>query len=255
MTALRPPAAWRVVALLCRRDLARFVRQPARIAAAVGTPALLWVFLGSGVGDAFRPAGAEAAPYAAYVAPGMILLVAVFGAIFSSISVIDDRNEGSLPAILVSPAPRFAIALGRALGGALTSWIPALLLLPAVPMAGLHPGAIGWAVAILALALASLGAAGLGLAFAWRCATSASFHAVMNLVFMPMWLLSGAFFPADRAAAWLAWPMRLDPLTWCTDAVRSALEGAPSWIALGGAGLFAVATLAAATIVVARDPA
>jgi ABC-2 type transport system permease protein len=93
----------------------------------------------------------------------------------------------------------------------------------------------------------------MGLALAWRTETSAGFHAVMNLVFLPMWLLSGAFFPPSGAAGWLAVVMRLNPLTWCTEAIRGPLMGQTSWLALPLSGAFAVAMLVAATLVVASE--
>ena len=102
----------RLAILFALRDVVRFAAQPTRVAAAVGTPVILWVFLGSGVGESFRPANLETS-YAAFLAPGICTLVAVFTAIFSAIAVIDDRNEGWLRAVLVSPAPRWSIALGR----------------------------------------------------------------------------------------------------------------------------------------------
>jgi ABC-2 type transport system permease protein len=79
--------------------------------------------------------------------------------------------------------------------------------------------------------------AALGVAFAWRSRTTAGFHAVMNLLIMPMWLLSGAFFPAKSASPWLAAIMRIG--------------GGPPW-SLAASGAFAAVALAAAVLVVRR---
>ena len=92
----------------------------------------------------------------------------------------------------------------------------------------------------------------LGVAFAWRSETTAGFHAVMNLVFLPMWLLSGAFFPPDGAAGWLALLMRVNPLTWCTQAIRGPLLEEGGGLGLGVAAGFAVVMLGITTAVIGR---
>jgi ABC-type polysaccharide/polyol phosphate export permease len=67
----------------------------------------------------------------------------------------------------------------------------------------------------------------LGFYFAWRLDSVQGFHGVMNLVLMPMWLLSGALFPLTSAHTWIGWVMRINPLTYGLAALRAALYGAP----------------------------
>lgn len=241
------------VGILARRELTRFLRQPARLAAGIGTPLMLLAFLGSGVGEAFRPAALEGS-YASFVLPGMMMLVLVFTAIFAAIALIDARRDGWLQAVMVAPVPRWTIAAGPALGATLIGLLQASVLLPAAwllgPGPGPGPGLAGLAMALGILAATGLAVSGLGLAFAWRCETSAEYHAVMNTVLMPMWLLSGAFFPADSAAPWLGWIMRINPLTWSTSGLRGALHGeldaAATGLAVSIAAAAAAAMLAAA---------
>lgn len=251
MTAAAIPSGWTVVGVIWRREMVRFARQPVRIAAAIGTAALLWLVVGSGFAGSFRPEAAGGTNYAAYLLPGMMTLTAMFTAIFSSISVIEDRNEGWLQSVLVSPAPRWSIALGKVAGGATVAWAQAALLLPAGPLLDLQFSAVDAFVALIALAVASAALTAVGVAFAWRCQTSAGFHAVMNLVFMPMWVLSGAFFPAEGATRWLAWLMRINPLTWCTQAIRNPLTSHAWGVPLALSAIFAAAMIAAATWLVA----
>jgi ABC-2 type transport system permease protein len=242
-----------VALMLTRRELIRFVRQPARIAAAIGTPALLWLLMGSGFADALKPdALGDDIRYAAFLLPGMMTLVAVFAAIFSSISSIEDRQQGWLQAVLVAPAPRWSIALGRVLGGATVAFAQAAVLLPAAPLLGLSLGPVEVVAVLIALAVTSIAMAAVGAAFAWVCQSTASFHAVMNLLFMPMWLLSGAFFPPDAAATWLRWIVAVNPLSWCTEAIRGPMLGEPWAMSLLLAGAFALVALALATRVITR---
>lgn len=242
-------AALIAVGILARRELTRFLRQPARLAAGIGTPLMLLAFLGSGVGEAFRPAALEGS-YAAFVLPGMMMLVLVFTAIFAAIALIDARRDGWLQAVMTAPVPRWTIAAGPALGATIIGLLQAAVLLPAAWLLGAGPGVAGLLMALGVLAATGLAVSGLGLAFAWRCETSAEYHAVMNTVLMPMWLLSGAFFPADSAATWLGWIMRLNPLTWSTSGLRGALSGdlaaAGTGLAVSIAAALAAAGLAAA---------
>ncbi len=232
---------------LTARELRRLARQPSRIIAAVGTPALLWIFLASGFAESFAPparngvAASAVAPtsYAAYLLPGVVTLIALFSSIFAAMSLIEDRHEGFLRTALVSPAPTWSIIGAKAVGGAIFATLQSVLALAAAPLVGLQPGLMGFASAAVAIGLISFAVTGLGLAAAWWVNSSAGFHGVMNLVLMPMWLLSGAFFPAEGASGWLAVMMLANPLRWGTEALRASLAGAPgeatlAWVILTG---------------------
>ncbi|MHC5115188.1 MAG: ABC transporter permease [Planctomycetota bacterium] len=254
-----PPASpnavspWPVVATIVRREIVRFGRQPVRLAAAVGTPAILWLFLAAGVGSSMRPEALSGGSYGAFLLPGMMTLVAVFASVFSSITIIEERNDGWLQSVLVSPAPRWSIALGKTIGGGFIAWLQAMLLIPLGLAASVTLDVASVIVVALALAVTCAGMSALGIAFAWRSETTAGFHAVMNLVFMPMWLLSGAFFPPTGAAAWIRAVVSVNPLTWCTEGIRGPLMGTDAGAALLLATGFAVVMIAVATAVIARE--
>jgi ABC-2 type transport system permease protein len=63
----------------------------------------------------------------------------------------------------------------------------------------------------------------LGLVIAWRMDSTQGFHAIMNLILLPIWLLSGAFFPASGVSLWLGWVMQVNPLTYGMAALRHCL--------------------------------
>jgi len=249
-----------VVRTLVARDLHRFVRQPVRIAAAVGTGIVLWLVIGGGLsgsvqlGETLTADGGAAMSYRAYLVPGIMTLVATFAAVFASLSVIEARREGLLQAALASPTPRWALALGLIGGGTTVAMIQVVMLLPLAWIAGMRPGLVGVVIAIVALKFCCVALQGLGLTFAWRCRDAAAFHSVMNLLLMPLWLLSDAFFPVDGAGPTLATIIALNPLSWCGDAVREALaHDRVAWSSLGGAALFAVAMVLSATVTVGRS--
>jgi len=96
------------------RELVRFYRQRSRLFGALGTPLVFWLLIGSGIGTSFRPPAAPAEMnYLEYFYPGTIVLIILFTAIFSTISVIEDRREGFLLSVLVAPMSRSGLALGK----------------------------------------------------------------------------------------------------------------------------------------------
>ena len=64
---------------------------------------------------------------------------------------------------------------------------------------------------------------GLGVSIAWRMESTQGFHMIMNLFLLPMWLLSGSFFPLDGAPVWMRLAMEINPLTYGVAALRRAL--------------------------------
>jgi ABC-2 type transport system permease protein len=240
-------AAW----ALGGREVCRLTRQPLRIAVAIATPAMMWVFIASGFAGAIRPGALEGeTSLSLYLLPGMASLVVLFNAIFASISLIEDRHEGFLQAVLVSPAPRWSMAAGKLVGGGLLGFLQALALLALSPFVGAELSVVGVLAAAGALACLSLGITGLGLAAAWKVDSAAGFHGVMNLVLMPMWLLSGAIFPVDGASGWLRALVMVNPLAWCQRAVGAGLGGTIDVLALGLSGVFGLAGIALALSVI-----
>ncbi len=211
---------------LWHREVVRFRRQPARVLGAVGMPLLFWALIGSGLSASFRlPGGPEDLDYLEYFFPGTIVMLVLFAAIFSTFSVIDDRNEGFLQGVLVAPVRRSALVAGKVFGGATLAWIQGMLFLVLAPVAGIRLTLRSGLEVAVVVALMAVALTAFGFAFAWRMNSTQGFHAVMNLVLMPMWFLSGAIFPLSGAPGWLDLVMRLNPLTYGTAALRRVLYG------------------------------
>jgi ABC-2 type transport system permease protein len=100
-----------------------------------------------------------------------------------------------------------------------------VILLLLAPVLGVHAGVGPLLLAAIGLVVISVGSSGLGLAAAWWIDSTQGFHGVMNLVLMPMWLLSGSLFPIAGASPWLRGIMMINPLYWPTAAVRESLSG------------------------------
>src|SRR5919197_6357413 len=119
---------WLPVQTLWWRELIRFWRTKSRVAGVVASPLLFWLVLGFGSGRL------------EFYFPGALVLTIMFSAIFSTISIIEDRREGFLLSMLVSPAPRTSLVLGKILGSATLAWIQGLLFLAFAPLAGVRVG-------------------------------------------------------------------------------------------------------------------
>jgi ABC-2 type transport system permease protein len=211
-------------AALWWRELVRFLRQRNRVIGALGTPLVFWGLLGAGLSGSVRGPVAGLG-YIAYFFPGALVLILLFTAIFSTISVIEDRREGLLRAVLVSPAPRVAVVLGKVLGGATIATGQGVLFLLLWPAVGPWPGVAGMLAAVGAVVVLAVALTALGLCIAWRMDSTAGFHAIMNLFLMPLWLLSGAVFPFASAPAWQRAVMLVNPLTYGHTALGAALWG------------------------------
>ncbi len=226
--AASPPAnPWLAAATLCLREWVRFIRQRNRIFGALGQPVLFWLLFGAGLGPSFQWAGASGISYREYFFPGTLVLILLFTAIFATISVIEDRREGFLQGVLVSPAPRWSIVAGKVLGGALIAVAHAAVFLALGFTLDLHLSAGTVLLSIGCLFVIALALTALGLAIAWPMRSTQGFHAVMSVFLLPMWLLSGAFFPPGDN--WLGWIIRLNPLTYCVALQRHILyAGVPA---------------------------
>ncbi|MHB1839990.1 MAG: ABC transporter permease, partial [Acidobacteriaceae bacterium] len=214
---------------LWRRELVRFYRQKARVVGVIASPLLFWLVLGSGFSKTFQSHGAgsavaaDSSHYLSYFFPGAITMIVLFTAIFSMMSLIQDRNEGFLLSVLASPVSRSAIVLGKVLGGATLAAIQGWVFLVFCPLAGVHTTALGILYAMVAIALTSFSLTALGFIIAWPMDSTQAFHAIINLVLIPLWMGSGALFPVSGASGWLRFLMLLNPLTYGVDALRNGL--------------------------------
>jgi ABC-2 type transport system permease protein len=185
---------------------------------------VFWVLLGAGLKASFRPAGMPPGMnYFEYLYPGFIVLVLLFTAIFATISTVEDRREGFLQSVLVAPVSRPTVVMGQALGGTTLAWIPSCIFLVLAPFAGISLSAIAVVVAATMMAVIAFALTCIGLVIAWRIESTQGFHAIMNLILIPIWLLSGAFWPQSGAPAVLGWLMWINPLTYGVAGLREAL--------------------------------
>ena len=216
------------------REVIRFYRQKSRVVGVIASPLVFWLVLGSGFGMSFRSGGGPGQQhYLDYSYPGILILIVLFTSIFTMMSVIEDRKEGFLLSVLVAPVPRTAIVLGKVLGGTTLAAVQGMIFLIFAPLVGVHLSLGYVLLVIVTIFLVSFALTALGFAIAWPMDSTQAFHAIINLFLIPLWLLSGALFPLTGASGWLKWLMRINPLTYGTEALRGLLYPGSQAFSLG----------------------
>lgn len=236
------PALW----ALWLREMRKFVRERSRVIGAFAQPLGFWALLGFGFGGTFQIPGATSVSYLSFLFPGIITLIALFTAIYSTISVVQERQEGFLQAALVAPIPRWVLVVGTSLGGVSLALAQALLFMVAVPFLGLAPSVFGIFLTLLGVILLALSFSSLGLVMAWKVSSTRGYHALMNIVLMPLWLLSSGPFPLEGTPAVLKGVMLLNPVTHGVGLIRAGLywpDASPvgphgTWFSLAYMALF-----------------
>ena len=209
---------------LAHREIIRFLRQPHRVLGAIGQPLLFWLLMGSGFGASFKPMGFSNTSYMTYFFPGVMLMILLFTAIFSTFSIIEDRNEGFLQGVLVSPVSRLSIVLGKILGGACVALIHASLFLLIWPFLGHDVSFVKLLELVGFMFLVAASLTSFGFSLAWRMDSMQGFHAIMMMVLLPMWFLSGAFFPSEGLPGLLKFLISANPLTYALSGIRWLLD-------------------------------
>ena len=206
------------------REIVRFYRQKSRVVGVLASPLVFWVVIGSGFGTSFRSGGGQGQQnYLDFFYPGALIMIVLFTSIFAMMSLIEDRKEGFLLSVLVAPVSRSAIVLGKVLGGTTLATMQGLIFLAFAPLVGVHLSIAAFLLVVLTVFLVSFALTALGFVIAWPMDSTQAFHAIINLFLIPLWLLSGAMFPLSGASVWLRVVMRINPLTYGVEALRSLL--------------------------------
>lgn len=176
------------------------------------------------------------ADYFSFLAVGMLSFVSLFTAMFSGMSIVWDRRFGFLDKVLSTPVSRGTILMGKVLSSVLRSVSQAaIVLVVAIPL-GLDlanltvAGILG---TFLALFLMTLGFSALFLMLALRSTDWQSQMAIMNLLNLPLLFGSNALFPSKFMPDWLQAFVKINPISYATDAGRQLLLGATGFASLG----------------------
>jgi ABC-2 type transport system permease protein len=201
------------VYVLVAREFKKFFREKSRLVSTLARP-LIWLFLvGGGMSRLVSPG--IGIPYMQFIFP--------FSSIFSSISIIWDKEFGLMKEILVAPVSRFSVVIGKALSGTLISVIQASVILMLFPFLGIKMGLPSILNAIFIAVVLSFCISSLGIVIATFYESFESFSVIMNFIVMPMFFLSGAMYPVNKLPYILKIITRLNPFTYGIDALKHAI--------------------------------
>ena len=212
------------------RDFKRFWRDTPRRLGAFVQPLVYLFLLGTGLQAAFKVFEAGDTRYVTFMFPGILGMTVLFTSVFSSISILWDRQFGFLKEILVSPVPRPSVALGKVLGGATTAVLQGMVLLVLMflpSIFGFSWSTLWKAILLIPLmVLLALAMTSVGVAIGARLKSLEAFPILMNFFLMPLFFLSGAMFPLQGLPGWMNFLTKINPLSYGVDMLRGvALKG------------------------------
>ncbi|MCO6057835.1 ABC transporter permease [Pseudomonas sp. MOB-449] len=245
---------WQCLRGILLREWLRFVLQRTRFLSALVRPLLWLLVFAAGFRAALGIAIIEPydtyITYETYIVPGLACMILLFNGMQGSLSMVYDREMGSMRLLLTSPLPRPFLLAARLLATSLVSLLQVYAFLAIAWLYGVQPPAFGLLAAFPALLLAALLLSALGLLLSNGIRQLENFAGVMNFVIFPLFFLSSALYPLWKmreASEWLYWLCALNPFSHAVEMVRFALyERLDGWavgICLGLTGLFAVAAL------------
>ncbi|MGK9170540.1 ABC transporter permease [Inquilinus limosus] len=242
------------------REGLRFVHQRTRFISALVRP-LVWLFIfaagfRSVLGVSIIPPYETYILYDEYIVPGLIAMIQLFNGMQSSLSMVYDREMGSMRVLLTSPMPRWFLLAARLLAGTLLSLPQVYVFLLIARLWGIEPPPMGYLTVLPALILSGLMLGALGLLLSSAIRQLENFAGVMNFVIFPMFFASSALYPlwkVEEASPLLRDVCGLNPFTYAVELVRFALYGQVDTQSLLLVLGFAVVFLGGA--ILAYDPA
>ena len=211
-----------IIYILWLRQIKRYLRSKARIIGSLGQPLLFMLAFGFGFGPIYAKAGQG--NYIEFLVPGIICMSILFLSTFSGLEIIWDRQFGFLKEMLVAPVSRLQIMFGRCLGGATVAVFQGLIVLGLSYIVGFRVHNFGMAlIAVGFMFMVAFLFTLFGTAIASTLKDVQGFQLIVNFLIMPIFFLSGAFFPLDGLPAVIISIVKVDPLSYGVDALRGTL--------------------------------
>ena len=213
----------RAVSIVWRRELIRFRSDRLRAVTSLVQPVLFLFVLGTGLSRLAGhglPAGVD---FKTFIYPGVLAMSVLFTSIFSAASIVWDREFGFLREMLVAPVRRWAIVIGKCLGGATVATFQGIIFLALAGVAHVPYNPVLLLTLVGELLLLSFTLTAFGVMMAARIKQIQAFMALTQMVVMPLFFLSGALYPLTGLPDWLTVLTRIDPLTYIVDPMRHAV--------------------------------
>ena len=212
------------------REALRFINQRGRFLAALVRPLVWLLIFATGfrfvLGVSIIPPYQTYIPYQVYIAPGLIGMILMFQGMQSSLSMVWDRETGSMRTLLVSPLPRWYLLTSKLIAAVIVSVLQAYVFLIIGYFWGIHPPRWGYLTVLPALILSGMMLSALGLFLSSVIRQLENFAGVMNFVIFPMFFASSALYPlwtVKQANEKLYDICMMNPFTHAVELVRFAL--------------------------------
>ena len=243
------------------RELKRYKKSRSGVLIRLIQPAIWIIVIGntfSGTQSLIQSVGFDG-EYIEFMAPGVIILTAIFTSIFGGVNTLWDRRYGFMNKALTSPISRSAIAMGKMLAISLIAALQASLILGIALAIGVtfsNPLMIGPIMAIVILF--SLGFSGISVIVAATAKSQETFWGIINFLGLPLFMLSPALFPLELLPNWLAFAAKLNPVTYTVLLVREMMTGVSEGgisilISLGVIVIFVITMVGLASYVFTRE--
>ncbi len=215
---------------ITKRELLKFVNQKERFFSALVRP-LIWLFIfaagfRSALGVSIIPPYQTYVLYEEYVTPGLAVMIQLFAGMQSSLSMVYDREVGSMRVLLTSPFPRWTLLLAKLLAGVIVSVVQVYVFFVVAYIYGIQIDPLGYVAAFPALILSGLMLGSIGLLVSSQIKQLENFASVMNFIIFPMFFASSALYPLwkmQEASQTLYVVCLLNPFTHAVELVRFAL--------------------------------
>jgi ABC-2 type transport system permease protein len=215
-----------------RREALRFLNQRGRFVSALVRPLVWLVIFAAGfrfvLGVSIIPPYETYVPYEVYIAPGLIGMIQLFNGMQSSLSMVYDREMGSMRILMTSPLPRWFLLTAKLLAGVIVSVLQAYVFLAIAWFWEIQPPWHGYLAVLPALILSGLMLGALGLLLSSAIRQLENFAGVMNFVIFPVFFASSALYPLWRvkeASLTLFYICWVNPFTHAIELIRYALYG------------------------------
>jgi len=213
----------RAVSIVWRRELIRFRTDRLRAITSLVQPVLFLFVLGTGLSRLASRGLPVGVDFRTFIYPGVLAMSVLFTAIFSAASIVWDREFGFLREMLVAPVRRWAIVVGKTLGGATVATFQGIIFLALAGVAHVPYNPVLLLTLVAELLLLSFTLTAFGVMMAARIKQIQAFMALTQLFVLPLFFLSGALYPLSGLPAWLTVLTRIDPLTYIVDPMRAAV--------------------------------
>ncbi len=209
--------------IVFRRQLRMNLRNPAWVIIGMIQPVLYVLLFGPLLKPLINQFGATNA-YTFFI-PGMLVQLGIFGSFFAGFSLIGEWREGVIEAERVTPASRTALLFGRLMRDLLQLLVQALILVGLGYVLGMKAPLAGVVVGIVITMLVGGACAAGSNALALTTKSEDVMAPLINMIMMPVLLLSGILLPMTIGPAWLVRVSDFMPFRWVVDAVRTSFSG------------------------------